>query len=427
VSGGAGALPLGRGALRAERGGRDLAWWVPFLVCAAGTLLLLALIVYTVLAGIGLWGDHVPVAWGITIANFAWWGHAGAMISALLLLTGSPLRPALGRLSETMALCSLAVAGIFPLLHLGRPWFFYWLVPYPGSLGVWPQFRSALTWDVVGILSLLAVSFLFFHAGAVPALARARDGAEGRMRRRLYGLLALGWKGSGREWLHHHRALRVLAVLVVAAAVSMHSIASLDFATGILPGWHTTLLPAAFLIRSLFTGAALLLLLAVLLRPRMGAVEERHLDALAKAVLAGCWLVAYTWVAEVFFAWYAGDVYLRHTYLWERPAGPFALLTWSTAALVLLAPQAFWARAARRSDAARIAVALAVLAGMWLERYLVVVTSLTRGFLPSAWRGYQPTWVEWGIFAGSVALFGFLLLLVVRFVPLVDPPPEEGR
>lgn len=400
----------------------DRAWRVAVGVCAVGTLLLLVLIGYTVATGIGVWGNNVPVGWGVSIVNFVWWGHAGALISAVLLLAGRQWRVSVGRIAETMALCSLAVSGIFPLLHLGRPWFFYWMVPYPGTLDVWPQFRSALTWDMVGILVLLTVSFLFWYLGALPDLAELRDRSSGRGRRLAYGVAALGWRGSAREWYHYRIANGLLAGLVAAAAVGMHSIASLDFATSVVPGWHSTVFPAAFVGRSLFSGGAMILLLVTLMRRwhDMGRVlTARHLDALSKLVLAGSWAVIYTYVVEVFTAWYTGSPYLRYTYLVERTTGTYAAVTWASVLLAMLLPQLFWSRRARGSTAVRVVVALAVLTGLWMERFLIVAGSLNRGFLPSAWHPYTPSLVEWGILAGSLSLFGLLFLLLIRIVPPV--------
>ena len=400
----------------------DRAWKAAVAVCAAGTLLLFALTAWTVVRGIGTWGNNVPVAWSVSIVNFVWWGHAGALLSAALLLAGRSWRASIGRIAETMALCSLAVSGIFPLLHLGRPWFFYWMMPYPSTTGVWPQFRSALTWDMVGILTLLFVSFLFWYAGILPDLAELRDRAPGRIRRLAYGVFALGWRGSAREWYHRRIANGMLAGLVVAAAVGMHSIASLDFATSLVPGWHSTAFPAAFVGRSLFTGGALLLLLVTLLRRWHGlgrVITHRHLDALSLLVLAGAAWVAYTLVAEAFTAWLSGSEYLRYTWLVERTAGVYAAETWGAVLLAIAVPQVLWSRRARRSGVVRVGVAVSVLTGMWLERFLTVAGSLNRDFLPSAWAPYAPSWVEWGILAGSLSMFGLLFLLMIRIVPPV--------
>lgn len=397
-------------------------WWIAFAVCAAGTLLLLAMIGYTLHHGIGVWGNNIPVAWGVSIINFVWWGHAGAFISAALLLSEQPWRPAIGRIAESMALFSLAISGIFPILHLGRPWFFYWMVPYPNSLDVWPQYLSGLTWDMIGILTLLVVSFLFWYAGLIPDLAEVRDRATGMTRRRIYGVLALGWKGSGRDWHAYRHANGLLAGLVVAAATTMHSLASLDFATTLLPGWHSTIFPPAFLARGIYSGFALAVLLVLLLRRccALGNVlTARHLDAMAKAILALGWVVLYTTVFEVFSSWYSGSEYRRYSYLVARPVGEFAVVTWLALAAVHLTPQIFWARRARRSVPVLAAGAVLVLVGLWMERFLLVSASLSRGFLPSAWSLYSPSWVEWAILAGTLSLFGFLFLLLVRFVPVV--------
>lgn len=433
-----GDLPLLRGAASdAELTDRLLApmfeqrraWWIAFAICAAGTLLLFALIAYTLATGIGVWGNNIPVAWGVSIINFVWWGHAGAFISAVLLLTKQPGRPGIGRITESMALFSLAISGIFPLLHLGRPWLFYWMIPYPSSLGVWPQYLSGLTWDMIGILTLLVVSLLFWYVGLIPDLAEVRDCASGKLRRRIYGVFALGWKGSAWEWHVHRQANGLLAGLVVAAATTMHSVASMDFATALIPGWHSTIFPPAFLARGIYSGLCLALLLVLLVRRTcdLGSVlTPQHLDVMARAILALGWAVLYTTVFEVFTSWCSGSEFRRYTYLVERPAGTFALTTWITLGLVLLTPQLFWSRRARRSPPVLAAGAALILAGLWMERFLIVSASLSQDFLPSAWHEYIPGWVEWGILAGALSLFGLLFLLLVRFVPLVSASELKG-
>ena len=400
-------------------------WWVAFLVCAAGTLLLLGTVLYTVITGIGVWGDTSAVAWGFAIVNFIWWsgiGHAGALISAGLLLLNQHWRGSINRIAESMAVFALLVAGIFPLLHLGRPWFFFWMMPYPNTYGVWPQFRSALTWDFVAVAADLIVAFLFWYAGLIPDLATVRDRVAGLWRRRVYGIFALGWKGSGRDWQLYRAAYGTLAALAAATVFWVHTIVSLDLAAALLPGWHSTLFPPYFVAGALHSGFATILLLLIAFRGWQGLHNEittTHLDIVARAMLATAWLLIYAHVVEAFVAWSSGDLWERFIYLSERPFGGYAWMFWGSVITSLLVPQLLWFRRMRSSVPLLAATSLLVLIGMWLERFMIVVPPQARDFLPSNWRLYAPTWVDWGIFAGSVSLFGLLMLLLLRWVPVV--------
>jgi Ni/Fe-hydrogenase subunit HybB-like protein len=405
--------PLGR----APRG-----WWVLFALAALGTLVFAGAIGYTVARGIGVWGNNIPVAWAFAIINFVWWigiGHAGTFISAFLLLFQQRWRSSVNRMAEAMTLFALVNAALFPILHLGRPWFFYWLLPYPTRFGVWPQYRSALPWDVAAIATYFIVSLLFWYLGLVPDLATARDRTVGRLRRRIYGLLALGWRGSGGQWREYRTAYLLLAGPLV---VSVHSIVSLDFATSQLPGWHSTIFPPYFVTGAIYSGFAMVLVLVIPVRRIFGledVITTRHLDNMAKLLLAMGWLLLYAYIVEDFIGWYSGDPYQRYTYLVERPLGPYAWLFWVMLALNLLTPQLFWSARLRTSPPVLFIGALAILAGMWLERFILIVTSLNRDFLPSSWHLYRPTWVDWSILGGSIAFFSLLFLLFLRFVPFV--------
>jgi molybdopterin-containing oxidoreductase family membrane subunit len=400
-------------------------WWVLFGISGAGTLVLAGAVAYTVATGIGVWGNNIPVAWAYAIINFVWWigiGHAGTFISAFLLLFHQRWRSSINRVAEAMTLFALVNAGLFPLLHLGRPWFFYWLIPYPTRMGVWPQFKSALPWDAAAVATYFTVSLLFWYLGLVPDLAAARDRAPGRTRRRVYGVFALGWRGSGRQWHQYRVAYLILAGLAAPLVISVHSIVSLDFAISQLPGWHSTIFPPYFVVGAIYSGFAMVLLLLIPIRRAFqleDIITERHLDNMAKLLLAMAWMLIYSYVVETFMAWYSGNVYERYTYLVERPFGPYAWIFWGMLTANVVVPQLFWSRRLRVSAPVLFAASLLILAGMWTERFIIIVTSLNRGFLPSSWHFYVPTWVDWSILFGSVAFFFFLFFLFLRFVPMV--------
>lgn len=400
-------------------------WWGLLGVTGFGTAIFVGLIAFTVAEGVGLWGNNVPVAWALAIVNFVWWiglGHAGTFISAFLLLLEQRWRGSINRIAEAMTLFAVAIAGLWPLLHLGRPWFFYWLVPYPSTLDVWPQFRSALPWDAAAILTYGTVSFLFWYTGLVPDLASARDRAPSRLRARIYAVFALGWTGSARDWSRHRIVYGLLAALATPLVISVHSIVSLDFAMTQLPGWHHTLYPPYFVAGAIYSGFALVLLLLVPIRRIFGwehLVTRRHLDASAKITLAAGWIVIYAYVVETFLAWYGGSAAERHLALSARPGGAYAGVFWTMIALNTLPVQLFWLRRFRRSAVACALVGLAVVVGMWLERYVIVITALGRDFLPSSWGGYAPTLVDLGLLGGSISAFAFLFLLFLKLVPAI--------
>jgi Ni/Fe-hydrogenase subunit HybB-like protein len=404
----------------------SLVWKILFAISGAGTLLLGAAVAYTVTTGIGVWGNNIPVAWAFAIINFVWWigiGHAGTFISAFLLLFQQRWRASINRVAEAMTLFALVNAGLFPMIHLGRPWFVYWLIPYPSRMGVWPQFRSALPWDAAAVATYFIVSLLFWYLGLIPDLASARDRAPGRLRQRIYGLFALGWRGSGRQWEQHRTAYLLLAGLATPLVISVHSIVSLDFAIAQLPGWHSTIFPPYFVAGAVYSGLAMVLVLIVPIRRIFGLqdlITLRHLDNIAKLLLAMSWLLIYSYIVETFMAWYSGDRYERYLYLVHRPFGPYAWLFWLMLAANVVVPQLFWLRGPRTSPPILFAAGALILLGMWVERFIIVVTSLSRDFLPSSWHLYAPTWVDWSILLGSASLFCLLFLLFLRFVPFVS-------
>jgi Ni/Fe-hydrogenase subunit HybB-like protein len=400
-------------------------WWALFALSSLGTLLLLVTVTYTVASGIGVWGNNIPVAWAFAITNFVWWigiGHAGTFISAFLILLNQRWRGSINRVAEAMTIFALVNAALFPLLHLGRPWFFYWLIPYPATMNVWPNFKSALPWDVAAVTTYFTVSLLFWFLGLVPDLASARDRAPTRARRLIYGAFAMGWRGSGFQWQRYRVAYVLLAGLATPLVISVHSVVSLDFSIAQLPGWHSTIFPPYFVVGAIYSGLAMVFVLLLPLRRAFSLydiVTEAHLDAMSKLMLTMGLMLTYSYVIETFMAWYSGNAAERYTYLVSRPTGPYAVAYWIMTVLNVGTPQLFWVRAFRTNSVVLFLASIGILVGMWMERFIIIVTSLNRDFLTSSWHIYFPTWVDWGILAGSLGLFGFLFLLFVRFVPSV--------
>ncbi len=404
---------------------RSLLWLPLFGLAALGSTVLLLAIVYTLVSGPGVWGNQIPVAWAYPIVNFVWWiglGHAGTFISAFLLLLRQNWRSSINRIAEAMTLFALVNAGLFPLLHLGRPWFFYWLIPYPAEMGVWPQFKSTLPWDAAAVSTYFTVSLLFWYLGLVPDLASARDRARRPIQRIVYGLFALGWRGTMEQWANYRVAYLLLGGLAAPLVISVHSIVSLDFAIALVPGWHSTIFPPYFVVGAIYSGFALVLILVIPIREAWqlhDVITDRHLDRLAQITLATAWMLLYSYVCETFVAWYSGDQFERYTYLFARPFGPYGLVYWTMTVFNLVVPQIFWWRRMRRSALAGVIAGSFILIGMWEERFLIIVSSLNRDFLPSAWAFYMPTWVDWAILLGSVSLFWLLFFAFLRWIPSV--------
>jgi molybdopterin-containing oxidoreductase family membrane subunit len=416
------ATDVSVGLVLDRRGGR--VWKISVGIASALTLLLVASVVVLLQRGVGIWGIDMPVAWGFAITDYVWWigiGMAGTFISSALYLTRQGWRTALSRYAEAMTVFALAVSGLFPVLHLGRPWFAYWLAPYPDRMGLWPQWRSALVWDFFAIAAYVVVSILYFYTGLIPDLAAVRDRATTRGRQVFYGVLALGWSGDTQEWSRHATLTRCLAALAVPLVFSVHSMVALDFSEGLLPGWHSTIFPPFFVAGALLSGTAMVLVIGIPLR-RAYALETfltaEHLDKVAKLLLAVGWIVTYGYAAEVFTAFYGGDAdeiaMVRH-----RKTGAYAWVFWSTIACNSVAIQALWWRRVRRSTPALMAIALLVLVGMWLERFMLIVTSLYRDFLPSSWGMFYPTFWDFAFLAGSMGLFALLFLVFVRVLPVL--------
>jgi Ni/Fe-hydrogenase subunit HybB-like protein len=400
-------------------------WKTALGITGAGTLMLFAAIAYTVLVGIGVWGNQIPVGWGFGIINFVWWigiGHAGTFISAVLLLLEQKWRTSINRFAEAMTLFAVINAAIFPLLHLGRPWFFYWLIPYPSTIGAWPNFRSALTFDVFAITTYGIVSFLFWYLGLVPDLATARDRARSFFKKRVYGIFALGWRGSVRHWRHYRIAYALLAGLATPLVVSVHSIVSLDFAIAKLPGWHATIFPPYFVVGAIFSGFAMVITLMIPARKYMRldhVITMRHLDVMAKVLLVTGSIVAYAYLIEFFIAWYSAEPYEQHTFLVNRPFGPYAPVFWTMVICNAVVPQLFWFPRMRRNLVVLWIASILINVGMWTERFVIIVTSQQQDFLPSSWHRYAPTVVDGMIFFGTLSFFLFLFLIFLRFVPFI--------
>ncbi len=397
-----------------------------FALAAAFALLQLLLVAATWLfyKGVGVWGIVIPVAWGFAIVNFVWWigiGHAGTLISAILLLLKQDWRTSINRFSEAMTLFAVACAGMFPVLHLGRPWLFYWLLPYPNSMWLWPNPRSPLLWDVFAVSTYATVSLLFWLTGLVPDFATMRDKATKTWQRSLFGMLALGWRGSAKHWSRYQMAYLLLAGLSTPLVVSVHTVVSFDFAISIIPGWHTTIFPPYFVAGAIYSGFAMVITLAIPTRKWFhleDMITMRHLEAAAKVMLGTGLIVAYGYSMEAFMAWYSSNPYESYMY-WNRITGPYG---WSYAMLILCniaIPQLLWIRKVRLSIPALFVLSLVVNVGMWLERFVIVITSLHRDFLPSSWNMYYPTIWDWATFLGTIGLFTTLMWLFVRFVPVL--------
>ncbi|HET6921821.1 MAG TPA: NrfD/PsrC family molybdoenzyme membrane anchor subunit [Anaeromyxobacteraceae bacterium] len=400
-------------------------WTILFLLALGGTGLLVLGLGVTLARGIGMWGNNQPVGWAYDIINFVWWigiGHAGTLISAILLLFQQRWRTSINRFAEAMTIFAVIQAALFPLFHTGRPWFaVYWLFPYPSTLGVWPNFSSPLIWDVFAVSTYFTVSLLFWYLGLIPDLAALRDASKARARRIAYGIFALGWRGSARHWQHYRIGYLLLAGLSTPLVLSVHSIVSFDFAVSQLPGWHTTVFPPYFVAGAVFSGFAMVMTLMIPARKYLGfehVVTERHLETMNKVMLVTGMMVSYGYLMEHFIAWYSGNPYEKFVIL-NRATGPYRWVYFAMIFCNVLVPQTFWWKRARTSLPWMFAAALLVNVGMWTERFIIIVTSLHRDYLPSSWGMYLPTWVDWSIFLGTLSFFSLLFLLFLRFVPAV--------
>ena len=418
----AGALERRPGAL----------WWAAFLAAflllAGGT----AAVSYQVATGIGTWGLNNTVGWAFDITNFVFWigiGHAGTLISAILFLLRQRWRTSVNRSAEAMTLFAVICAGIFPVIHMGRPWLAYWIFPYPNTRGsLWINFRSPLAWDAFAISTYFLISLTFWYLGLIPDLATIRDRAKPGLRRRLYSIFSLGWDGSYRTWLRYETVYTLLAGLATPLVVSVHTIVSWDFATAVIPGWHATIFPPYFVAGAIFSGMSMVLTLMIVARSVMGLqdyITHRHIDVMAKLVIVTSGIVAMAYATEFFTAQYSGNHYEQFVFL-NRAFGPLAWSYWIMVACNVLAPQLLWFGKVRSSVPAVFAVSIVVNVGMWFERFVIIVTSLHRDFLPSNWSGYAPTVIELATLAGSFGLFFTLFLLFCRFLPVIAMAEVKG-
>ncbi len=406
-------------------------WWIAFGISFLLMVVCFVMITYLVSTGVGVWGVMVPVAWAWAITNFVFWigiGHAGTLISAILFLLRQRWRTSINRASEAMTIFAVMCAGLFPVIHLGRIWYSWWLFPLPNFNAFWPQFRSPLMWDVFAVSTYFTVSVMFWYMGLIPDLATLRDRATGKVRQFLYGLFALGWRGSNRHWSNYEKAYLLLAGLATPLVLSVHSIVSFDFAVAQLPGWHTTIFPPYFVAGAIFSGFGMVLTLLIPLR-KLCHLEEivtvRHVELMCKVVLATGSMVGYAYVMEFFIAWYSGNPYEMYAFT-NRAFGPYWWAYWTMITCNVLLPQLFWFKKIRTTMLLVFILSITVNIGMWFERFVIIVTSLHRDYLPSIWGYYRPTWVDIWTMIGTFGLFLTLFLLFMRFLPMIAISEVKG-
>ncbi len=405
-------------------------WWTGLLTGLLLVGLLLLTMGILLFVGVGVWGIMIPVAWGYAITSFVWWigiGHAGTLISAILFLLKQHWRTSINRFAEAMTIFAVVQAGLYPIFHLGRPWFFYWLIPYPATMGVWPQFRSPLIWDFFAVSTYFTVSLIFWYLGMIPDLASIRDRATSRLRQVIYGMLALGWRGSARHWQRYEQTYYLFAALATPLVVSVHSVVSSDFAIAIVPGWHETIFPPYFVAGALFSGFAMVLTIAIPLRVAyhlQDFVTDRHLDIMARFTLATGLAVDYSYLVEHFMGWYSGNQFEQFL-LSDRAFGPYGIFYWLVLACNVGVTQLLWFRRIRTTPLLLFAVSILINVGMWTERFMIVVGSLAHDYLPAAWGIFTPTVWDWAFLLGTLGLFASLMFLFIRLLPVI--PAFEMR
>ena len=400
-------------------------WLAAFTVAKMGAALFGFCFIWTIVTGIGSWGNNNTIGWGWAITNFVFWigiGHAGTLISAILYLLRQKWRTGVARFAEAMTLFAVICALQFPLIHTGRPWLAaYWLLPLPNPNDIWVNFRSPLLWDVFAVSTYGLVSLLFWYTGLLPDLAIARDRATHRVRKLAYGFLSLGWKGSNRAWSHYEKAYLLFAGLSTPLVLSVHSVVSFDFATSVVPGWHTTIFPPYFVAGAVFSGFAMVSTLIIIMRKYFKLehlITMDHIEVMNKIIVVTSLMVGYAYMIEIFIAWYGGVAYERYAFM-NRAMGPMAWAYWTMVTCNVILPQLFWFKKVRSTLLLLYPIVLLVNLGMWLERFVIIITSLSRDYLPSSWSSFAPTWVDVGLFVGSIGIFLTLLLLFVRFLPTV--------
>ncbi len=400
------------------------AWYIAFGISAAMTAVLLAMVGHLFFTGIGVWGLNHPVGWAWDITNFVFWvgiGHAGTLISAILFLFRQQWRTAINRFAEAMTIFAVICALLFPTIHVGRPWLIFWVFPLPNTMQVWPNFRSPLLWDVFAVSTYMLVSIMFWYMGMIPDMATFRDRAKTKLRGLIFGLLALGWRGSNRHWHRYEVAYMLLAALATPLVLSVHSVVSFDFATSQIPGWHTTIFPPYFVAGAIFSGFAMVLTLLIPARQFFGLrdiVTMRHLEVMSKVLMATGLMVGFAYSTEFFMAWYSGNTTEWFVFR-NRAFGPYAWAYWIMVSCNVLIPQIFWSKKMRTNLLVLWFASIVVNVGMWFERFVIIVSSLHRDYLPSAWGYFTPSWVDILTFAGSFGLFFTLFLLFVRYLPMV--------
>ena len=403
-----------------------IGWFFGFFIAFLLLMVLNMTIANLLFTGIGIWGNNVPVGWAFDIINFVWWigiGHAGTLISAILLLFRQQWRTSINRFAEAMTLFAVACAAMFPLLHTGRPWLAaYWLFPYPNTMNLWPQFRSPLIWDVFAVSTYATVSIVFWYIGLIPDLATMRDRAKSPITQRVYGLFALGWRGSAVHWQRYESASLMLAGLSTPLVLSVHTVVSFDFAVSVIPGWHATIFPPYFVAGAIYAGFAMVLTLMIPMRAIYGLhdfITVRHIDNMAKVTLATGLIVFYGYCMEAFFGWYSANQFEEFMIV-NRMTGPYAGYYWALIFCNGVVPQLLWSRKVRTNVVPLFAVCMVVNVGMWLERFVIVVTSLHRDFLPSSWGMYEATRWDWATFIGTMGLFLTLFYLFIRVLPMIS-------
>jgi Ni/Fe-hydrogenase subunit HybB-like protein len=401
-----------------------LGWTLGLFIAFGLVQALAAGAVWLFMKGVGVWGINIPNGWGFAIINFVWWigiGHAGTLISAILLLLNQSWRNAINRFAEAMTLFAVMCAGMFPVLHTGRPWLAYWMFPYPNTMALWPQFRSPLLWDVFAVSTYFTISAVFWFVGLLPDLATLRDTSKKPWQQKIYGMLSMGWRGSARHWQRYEKASLLLAGLATPLVVSVHTVVSFDFAVSIIPGWHTTIFPPYFVAGAIYSGFAMVLTLMIPVRKFYGLddiITMRHLNNMAKVTLATGMVVAYGYIMEAFFGYFSADKFEKFM-IWNRMTGPYALFYWTLILCNIITPQFLWSKKIRTSPGILWIISIIVNIGMWLERFVIVVTSLHRDFLPSSWGYYAPTIWDWAVYIGTLGFFMTAILLFVRVLPLI--------
>jgi len=413
-------------------------WWVAVLITGLIASLVPLTLAYQVSTGVGVWGLNSPVFWAWDITNFVFWigiGHAGTLISAILFLTRQKWRTAVNRSAEAMTIFAVICAAIFPAFHVGRVWFAWWLFPIPNANVIWQNFKSPLLWDVFAVSTYFTVSVIFWYIGLIPDLATIRDRATSKLRKIIYGILALGWRGSNRQWSHYEKAYLILAGISTPLVLSVHSVVSFDFATSVIPGWHTTIFPPYFVAGAIFGGFAMVLTLLIPCRwifNLKDIVTDKHIDNMCKIVLLTGSIVGYAYLMELFIALYSGNPFEKWVFLRNRvadpfvfgplmdvPAAPYWWAYWAMMISNVVVPQLFWFKRIRKNLLAVLIIVMFPNVGMWYERFVIIATSIHRDFVTSSWGYFSPTWVDIGLFVGTIGLFTFLFLLFVKFLPMV--------